>query len=142
MMELSGISNVLRVLNRPNLDDAAEKMRRHPEAAASGFAELLECINNAGHEHGIGITGQNALTARTHLQQFAGAGDVAERTSAASRAELVELLQYMRPLGESFRAQLNMPGSGPQRVELLQKMVRMTEDLQRFSGPGKPSGPA
>ncbi|WP_125359964.1 hypothetical protein [Stenotrophomonas sp. 278] len=135
-MDISGISNVLKVLRpQADLEKAAEQMQKHPEAAASAIGQLLTCINNAGHAHGIGFTGQNALTAGARLQQFAA------QASTPSRSELVELLQYMRPLGDSFRRQLEAPTDDRKRIELLQNMVRMTEQLQRFDGPEKPSDP-
>ena len=135
-MDISGISNVLRVLRpQPDLDKAAEQMQKHPESAAAALGQLLTCIKNAGHPHGIGFTGRDALTAGARLQQFAA------QASTPSRKELVELLQYMRPLGDSFRRQLEAPTDDPKRIELLQNMLRMTEQLQRFDGSEKTLDP-
>ncbi|WP_312318294.1 hypothetical protein [Stenotrophomonas sp.] len=135
-MAISGISTVLNVLRpQADLEKAAKQMQEHPEAAASALGQLLTCIKNADPAHGVGFTGQNALKAREDLQQFAA------QASRPSREQLVELLQGVSSLENSFRRQLKAPTDDPKRIELLRSMVRMTEQLQRFDGSEKPSDP-
>ena len=140
-MDITGISNVLKLRPKADLEKAAEQMQKHPEAAVSALGQLLNCIRNEASEHGVGFTGQDSLDANAWLQHFAGSSDGVARMTAAPKADLVQLLQYMRPLGKSFRTQMQVPTDDPARIELLQKMASMTDELPHFNGPEKPSDP-
>ena len=117
-MDITGISNVLKLRPKADLEKAAEQMQKHPEAAVSALGQLLNCIRNEASEHGVGFTGQDSLDAHAWLHHFAGSSDGVARMSAAPKADLVQLLQYMRPLGNSFRTQMQAPTGDPARIEL------------------------
>lgn len=130
-MDISGISNVLKVLRpQADLEKAAEAMASEPDKAVSRVAAMLQQISN-GQPDGVGCAGSNAVEAFANLRTFVSAASGGEHARPSSE-DFAKVLIHVTQVEADLRYQLNIAQTEETR-QALQQAMAATESLKHFS---------
>ncbi|MFG3448558.1 hypothetical protein ACGFZ3_08235 [Stenotrophomonas sp. NPDC047960] len=138
------IAKVLNQLFRPASFNAEKTVRAivaHPEAAAEDFNGLITHINNRCHPYGIGCRGEEGRWAQANLDKFARSKGAAAPTEVQAKLLLNSLKSLQRDLESQRRPAQLAAGAHPSwnndRLNELNKALKLTHSLQHFRGPAR-----